>query len=148
MSVQASSDHACTPRDNVGPYAAVEIGYPSELEPLLMPFRDAPQLYTSIEPTLFVNVPADTVRAVIQYHCGLRFDSAQLPPLIDFDDVPPTPSPDPETEDSTIDGSPTSSIQVGNPPPPPPPLPPTALPQTGQLPPPSTLTDCELSQIT
>ena len=56
MSVQASSDHACTPRDNTGPYAAVEIGYPSELEPLLMPFRDAPQLYTSIEPTLFVNV--------------------------------------------------------------------------------------------
>ena len=64
MSVQTSRDHACTPRNDEGPYAAVEVGYPSEIESLLMPFRDAPQLYNSIETTLFVNVPADTVLAV------------------------------------------------------------------------------------
>jgi len=30
MSVQASSMHYCTPRENQGPYSEVEVGYPSE----------------------------------------------------------------------------------------------------------------------
>ena len=71
MSVQASKDHACTPRDDLGPYAAVEVGFPSEIEPLLMPFSDTPNIYTSIVPDIYANVPADTIRAVIQYHAGL-----------------------------------------------------------------------------
>ena len=32
MSVQASRAHCCTPRDDHGPYSAVEVRYPSELE--------------------------------------------------------------------------------------------------------------------
>ena len=35
MSVQASRDHFCTPRQDEGPYTHVEVRYPSELEELL-----------------------------------------------------------------------------------------------------------------
>ena len=142
MSVQASKDHACTPRDDLGPYAAVEVGFPSEIEPLLMPFSDTPNIYTSIVPDIYANVPADTIRAVIQYHAGLRHDSAQLPPLVDYSEVPPTPPPSPPPA-ALHEGSPTSMIHLGDPPPPPPPLPAS----TGQLSPPTTLTHCDLSQI-
>ena len=44
MSVQASSEHACVPRNDIGPYAEVEVGYPNQLEPLLMPFCATPSL--------------------------------------------------------------------------------------------------------
>ena len=195
MSVQASKTHYCAPRNDKGPYTHVEVGYPSEWEDLLIPFRDTsePQI-CGMRPKLYIKVPSDVVQAIIIKHGGLAERSGYLPPLVakrwaaaakaatlpprkaqkwaktataaamcypeapsdqsneeEDEDAgfgsPSTPSPDPDTEDS-IDGSPTSAVQVGNPPPPPPPLPPTALPQTGQLPPPSALTDCELSQIT
>ena len=75
MNVQVSKNHACTPRDNHGPYAVVEVDSPSsQLESVSMAFRDAPDLYRyiiSIEranTTVFVNVPADTVSTLVQYN--------------------------------------------------------------------------------
>ena len=37
MSVQASRGHYCSPREDVGPYTTVEIGFPNRRDELLMP---------------------------------------------------------------------------------------------------------------
>ena len=62
MSVQASRDHYCVPRDDAGPYTHVEVGYTSEWEDLLIPHRDrsAPDI-CGTRPILCVNVSAQTV---------------------------------------------------------------------------------------
>ena len=132
MSVQASRDHACTPRDDSGPYAAVEVGYPNQRELLLMPFAgDSLQLkYRDYVPMIYNNVPSKTLRAVVSKHNGLRSDSARLSELLELDEdgyqwaaaaEPPTTE---EEEDSTPSamGSPSSAMHMGAPPPPPPPM--------------------------
>ena len=144
MSVQASSEHACTPRNDTGPYTAVEVGYPNEMDPLLMPYCDALSKDAEFVPPLYVNVPTRVIRAVVHAHAGLRDDSEALPPLIERDEdgyewaapaIPPSPSPseEPSTEETssgeaaaaaTASAGITSVIQMGAPPPPPPPLPP------------------------
>ena len=40
MSVQASSAHYCSPKNDKGPYISVEVGFPSEFEILLCPYQD------------------------------------------------------------------------------------------------------------
>ena len=135
MSIQASRDHYSTPRDDTGPYSAVEVGYPNELEQLLMQYCDAPSMIGGCIPPLYVNVPAQTIRAVVAKHAGLRSDSEQLPELIELDEngyqwaaaaIPPSPSPTTEEDTATEeerDEALTSVIHLGAPPPPPPPLP-------------------------
>ena len=75
MSVQASREHFCSPRDDYGPHNGVEVGYPSEWEDLLLPFTDNNTDHTPVicgmAPTLYVNVPPSTIRAVIQKHGGM-----------------------------------------------------------------------------
>jgi hypothetical protein len=70
MSVQASSFHYCTPRVDGAPfYTTYEIGFPSEREPLLMPYREL----SEDEPTrtVYPYVPVEIVAAVIRKHGGL-----------------------------------------------------------------------------
>ena len=171
MSIQASSEHTCTPRDDVGPYRTVEVGYPNQLESLLMPFCDAPSLIVGAPPVLYVLVPAYTIRAVIEKHAGLRHDSYPLPDMDkntwdrDEDGLPwamqclPPTSSDTDSDDSdyvravaaavaaeeaaaaAISGSPHSTIHLGAPPPPPPPT--TPLP-----PPPPTTPEMRLGELT
>ena len=78
MSVQASREHYCTPRDDNGPYSAVEVGYPSELEELLTQYADGAGM-AGMRPTLYVNVPAAVIQAVVEAHGGIA--SGRLPPL-------------------------------------------------------------------
>ena len=91
-------------------------------------------------PPLYVNVPAQVVREVIEKHLGIdhRFSGA-LPTLATAADMHP-PS-DLSTEESH-EGSPTSMVHVGAPPPPPPPIP-----QLGGLPPPQQLVEASMSPI-
>ena len=151
MSVQASKTHYCAPRNDKGPYTHVEVGYPSEWEDLLIPFRDTsePQI-CGMRPMLYIKVPSDVVRAIIIKHGGLAERSGYLPPLAanrwaaaaKAATLPPrkaqkwaktataaamcypeAPS-DQSTEEEDEDagfGSPTSAIHLGDPPPPPPP---------------------------
>ncbi len=70
MSVQASRTHYCTPCDNVGPYTHVEVGYPSAVEPLLMPHIDRPDHDPT--DTVYGWVPLDVVAAVVAKHGGLK----------------------------------------------------------------------------
>lgn len=75
VSIQASAHHACTPRDDTGPYTTVEVGYPSKHEPLLIPFLD------EFCADIYNHVPAQIIRQLIHAHGGLAFNSGDPPPL-------------------------------------------------------------------
>lgn len=72
LSIQASQYHYCEPREDDLPfYSLLEVGYPSEVEPLLMSYcedKDAPTA------TVYGYVPSDIVAAVITKHGGLKND--------------------------------------------------------------------------
>ncbi|MGB9848855.1 MAG: hypothetical protein ACPLSY_03375 [Moorellaceae bacterium] len=66
LSVQASKHHYCTPRDDYGPWTEVEVGYPSQEEPLLFPYAEDPGRPSEV----FAYVPIEVVRRVIKKHGG------------------------------------------------------------------------------
>ena len=117
MSVQASRDHYCTPRQDIGPCTHVEVGYPNRLEELLLPYADGASTIAGLRPTLYVNVPADVVLAVIENHAGMM--AGQLPALV-TEAGASGESADEEDEDSAVVDQPTSVVHLGAPPPPPP----------------------------
>ena len=80
MSVQASNSHYCFPRNSEGPYAQVEVGFPSIREEALMPFSDG----EDDDPTEMVYgyVPVWVVAAIIVRHGGIV--SGELPPFAGF----------------------------------------------------------------
>jgi hypothetical protein len=67
MSVQASEGHYCSPRSNECAYTEVEVGYPSEVEPLLTPYAEGDDLTN----TIYGYVPVEVVEAVIAKHGGM-----------------------------------------------------------------------------
>ena len=120
LSVQASSAHFCTPRNDTGPYIAVEVGYPNEQERLLQPYADAISIMgKDSSPILFVNVPAAIIQAVVSKHQELSTNSVNLPPMIIQDSEETDSSSDSEYARNM--GSPTSAVHLGVIPPPPPP---------------------------
>jgi len=79
VSVQASSDHYCSPRaDAVLAYGSVEVGMPSQPEELLEPYMEGDD---GDDPTkaVYPYTPADVVLQVIAKHGGMV--EGQLPPL-------------------------------------------------------------------
>lgn len=76
MSVKGSSRHYCTPQNDVGPYSEVEIGFPSEAEPLINEFAEAPDNPTQ---TVYGWVKSEIVWDVILKHGGIK--SGELPVL-------------------------------------------------------------------
>ena len=77
MSVQASKTNYNSPRDDVGPYTAVEVGFPSSYDYYLHEFAENPDKPTE---TVYGWVPADTVMMCIEAHGGMV--SGELPPLV------------------------------------------------------------------
>ena len=76
MSVQASSYTYCTPRiDNAKRYSAVEVGFPSEEEPLLMEWAEFREDPTG---TVYAWVPSHVVATVCAKHGGIV--EGDLPP--------------------------------------------------------------------
>lgn len=71
MSVQASSSHYCSPRDNEGPYVSVEIGFPSERVEEFMDYIDGNRDDTDPTDTVYGWVPVHVVVEVIDQHGGL-----------------------------------------------------------------------------
>lgn len=67
MSVQASKTHYCFPRADGGPYTAVEIGFISDPEPLLLPYTIDKENQTE---TVHGWVPIEVAEAVILKHGG------------------------------------------------------------------------------
>lgn len=68
LSVQASSSHYCSPRNDIGPWCEVEIGFPSERVEELMPYAE-----NSDDPcgTVYAYVPIEIVEHVVESHGGL-----------------------------------------------------------------------------
>lgn len=76
MSVQASSTSYCSPRVNVAVrYSSVEVGFPSEEEPLLLEYAEDPDNPTG---TVYGYVPVITVTNVIAKHGGMQ--DGEVPP--------------------------------------------------------------------
>ena len=69
MSVQASETSYCTPRTNqADKYSAVEVGFPSEEEPLIMEYAEDPHHPCN---TVYAWVPSTVVTTVIAKHGGV-----------------------------------------------------------------------------
>ena len=75
MSVQANVTAYCSPRENSGKYELVEVGFPSAVEPMLMPWAEDKDDPTG---TVYGYVPVDVVTNVIVKHGGLV--SGEVPP--------------------------------------------------------------------
>ena len=76
MSVQAHDGAYCEPRlDAQRKYTLVEIGFPSEVEPLIMPWCEDDREPTS---TVYGYVPVDVVTNVIVKHGGMV--EGEVPP--------------------------------------------------------------------
>lgn len=70
MSVQASDCHYSTPRvRGLGFYNTYEVGFPSEAEPLLMPYAEDEDNPTS---TVYGYVPVQIIVDVIAKHGGVE----------------------------------------------------------------------------
>ena len=82
MSVQAHEGAYCEPReDNQDLYSEVEVGYPSEVEPMLMPYAEqwVRGGKCNATKTVYAYVPAHLVLDVIAKHGGQV--RGELPPL-------------------------------------------------------------------
>ncbi len=69
MSVQANEGSYCTPRDDIGPWSACEIGFPSEPEQAIVSYAEDADKPTE---TVYGWVPVDVVDAVIAKHGGIK----------------------------------------------------------------------------
>ena len=77
MSVQASERNYSTPKDDVGPYTEVEVGFPSSYDYHLSSYAENPDTPTE---TVYGYVPVDTVIMCIDSHGGMV--GGELPPLV------------------------------------------------------------------
>lgn len=68
MSVQASKDAYCTPREDNITYSEVEVGFPSQREELLMRWAENPERPTG---TVYGWVPCSVIYLVITKHGGM-----------------------------------------------------------------------------
>lgn len=68
LSIQASDTHRSTPSGNEdAPWAKLELGYPSEIEPLLEPYSEKPGSWD----TVYNYVPWEVVEQVVAKHGGI-----------------------------------------------------------------------------
>lgn len=68
MSVQASEFHYCAPRDSIGPWRSVEVGFPTEKVEAFMPYIDGEQSIPT--ETVYGYVPIELVAEAIDAHGG------------------------------------------------------------------------------
>ena len=74
VSVQVGEFAYCTPRNNYGPWYKVELGFPSEEEPLIMDYVEDPSRPTE---TVYGYVPLDLVMEVFDKHGGIDFNKTR-----------------------------------------------------------------------
>lgn len=76
VSVQAQSRNYCTPRDDIGPYTEVELGFPTAPEPLIIGYAEDADDPTG---TVYGYVPVGIVQALAVKHGGI--ESGEIPPF-------------------------------------------------------------------
>jgi len=75
FSVQASSTTYCSPRNDVGPWTAAEVGYPSLPEPLLFDYVEG--FSSNWTESVYPYVPINIIAAVIECHGGFNSETLQ-----------------------------------------------------------------------
>lgn len=68
LSVQASTTHYCAPRNGVGPWVTVEIGFPTQRVEEFMEYAENPNEPTE---TVYGWVPVEVVEAVVNSRGGI-----------------------------------------------------------------------------
>ena len=76
VSIQAKETNYCTPRNNIGPYTQVELGFPSASEPLIIGYAEDVDNPTE---TVYGYVPSGVVQALTIKHGGI--EEGNIPPL-------------------------------------------------------------------
>jgi hypothetical protein len=76
VSIQAGERSYCSPRNDIGPYTAVELGFPNEEDPLIIPWAEDG---SDLKGTVYGYVPVDIVLEMITNHGGIK--SGELPPM-------------------------------------------------------------------
>ena len=76
VSVQAKKTSYCVPRDDVGPYTHVELGFPTAGDSLIAGYADEPDRPMD---TVYGYVPAGIVQALTIKHGGI--EEGEIPPL-------------------------------------------------------------------
>jgi len=70
VSIQASSFHYCSPRENNGPYNSVELGFPSD--DMGNEFNEyGEDISLSQKGTVFARVPIEKVEVLLEKHGGI-----------------------------------------------------------------------------
>ena len=77
VSVQGNETGYCNPRNNVGPYTEVELGFPNIYEPLIMPWAEDRSAPTN---TVYAYVPSEVVLELILKHGGMI--DGEIPPMV------------------------------------------------------------------
>ena len=68
ISVQGSKAHYCTPQENSNSYLEMEVGYPSEVEPMLLDYAENPKFP---EASVYGYVPFPLIKRIIEKHGGI-----------------------------------------------------------------------------
>ena len=76
MSVQGSSGHYCSPRLTDDNYTSMEIGFPSEVESLILEFAENKEDPTQ---TVYGWVDCDIIQKVIDKHGGIDVEETMKP---------------------------------------------------------------------
>ena len=87
MSVQASSRHCSTPRNDEGPYTHVEVGFPSFWDKRLDNYIEVPG--EDPHESIYPYVPYDLVLEIINEHKGVakgKLPNVDVEGLIDVED--------------------------------------------------------------
>ena len=71
MSVQGGYGHYCSPRTESEYYKSMEIGFPSEEEPLIFEYAENKNHYTE---TVYGWVPVEIIQEVIDKHGGINIE--------------------------------------------------------------------------
>ncbi len=69
LSVQATHGAYCSPRQNIGPWSSVEVGFPSAKPELIMSYAETPESPTD---TVYGYVPTELVEELIELHGGME----------------------------------------------------------------------------
>jgi hypothetical protein len=87
LSVQASRKHSCVPKNNEGPYTAVEVGFPSVKPPESWRTFTKQDFDVKACDTVYHFLPLELVGQFIDAHGGIR------PEVVPVMIVPPAPAP-------------------------------------------------------
>ncbi len=76
LSVQANKATYCSPRENLGPWYEVEVGFPSAKPEFIMEYAETPDEPTQ---TVYGYVPIELVEQLIAHHGGMEESKFAIP---------------------------------------------------------------------